>query len=168
MDSWEGFRSHVSHLECSATGDRYSAGEFHNLSPRESRCLSATTSSRLGAPSAIRACRRAPDFWRYRELLPIRKAADVVSLGEEITPLVPLAETSRRIGGGEVMVKDEGRLPTASFKARGMAVAISMAKSFGVRQMALPTVGSGAPRSPLIAAAHPSRCSSSAPRICLR
>ena len=86
---------------------------------------------------------RAPDFWRYRELLPIRKAADVVSLGEEMTPLVPLAETSRRIGGGEVMVKDEGRLPTASFKARGMAVAISMAKSFGVRQMALPTVGSG-------------------------
>ena len=144
MDSWEGFRSHVSHLECSATGDRYSAGELHNLSAAGKPLLVRYDLELVGrsvSRSALAA--RAPDFWRYRELLPIRKAADVVSLGEEMTPLVPLAETSRRIGGGEVMVKDEGRLPTASFKARGMAVAISMAKSFGVRQMALPTVGSG-------------------------
>ena len=82
-------------------------------------------------------------LWRYRELLPMRQPSDVVSLGEQFTPLVPLTGTSRRIGGGELLVKDEGRLPTGSFKARGLAVAVSMAKSFGARQIAMPTVGSG-------------------------
>ena len=144
MDSWEGFRSHVSHLECSATGDRYSAGELHNLSAAGKPLLVRYDLSRLGAPSADPRLPPGPrTFGAIGNSCRFRKAADVVSLGEEMTPLVPLAETSRRFGGGEVMVKDEGRLPTASFKARGMAVAISMAKSFGVRQMALPTVGSG-------------------------
>jgi threonine synthase len=144
MDGWDGFRSHVSHLECSATGERYPANELHNLSGAGKPLLVRYDLDAIGR-SVDRSvvASRAPDFWRYRELLPIRQAADVVSLGEEMTPLVPLAETSRRIGGGEISVKDEGRLPSASFKARGMAVAVSMAKSFGVRQMAMPTVGSG-------------------------
>ncbi|TFH44472.1 MAG: threonine synthase, partial [Lysobacterales bacterium] len=87
--------------------------------------------------------RRAPGMWRYRELLPVRAAGDVVSLGEQATPLVALEQSSQRIGGGRVLVKDEGRLPAGSFRSRGLAVAVSMAKSFGVRQVALPTVGSG-------------------------
>ena len=64
---------------------------------------------------------RPPDFWRYRELLPVRRAADIVSLGEAMTPLLPLPKLATGLGGGEIIVKDEGRLPTGSFKARGLA-----------------------------------------------
>ncbi|MGE0751196.1 MAG: threonine synthase [Variibacter sp.] len=144
MDSWAGFKSHVTHLECSATGERYAAGQPHNLSKAGKPLL-----VRYDLPAIARVVRRddlrdrTPDFWRYREFLPVPRAADVVSLGEEMTPLVSLNTTSAQFGGGELLVKDEGRLPTASFKARGMAVAVSMAKSFGTKQMALPTVGSG-------------------------
>jgi len=86
--------------------------------------------------------RRPQTLWRYRELLPIRRPGNIVSLGEVMTPLIPL----RHIGhgaaeGGEVLVKDDGRLPTGSFKARGLALAVSMAKELGVRTMAIPTNG---------------------------
>ncbi len=144
MDSWAGFKSYVTHLECSATGERYAAGQPHNVSKAGKPLL-----VRYDLPAIARAVtrddllRRDPDFWRYRELLPVPREADVVSLGEQLTPLVSLDETSRQMSGGALFVKDEGRLPTASFKARGMAVAVSMAKSFGIKQMALPTVGSG-------------------------
>lgn len=144
MDSWAGFKSYVTHLECSATGERYAAAQAHNLSKTGKPLL-----VRYDLPAIAQAVtredlrRRAPDLWRYRELLPIPREADVVSLGEQMTPLVRLGKESRNAGDGALFVKDEGRLPTASFKARGMAVAVSMAKSFGIKQMALPTVGSG-------------------------
>jgi threonine synthase len=144
MDTWAGFKSHVTHLECSATGERYAAGQPHNLSTSGKPLLvryDLPAIARSLSKDDLRA--RKPDLWRYRELLPVRRFADVVSLGEQMTPLVALAATSKQLGGGELLVKDEGRLPTASFKARGMAVAVSMAKSFGVKEMALPTVGSG-------------------------
>ena len=81
-----------------------------------------------------------PDgFWRYREFLPVREDANRISLGEVTTPLIPLSRPPG--GGGEVLVKDEGRLPTGSFKARGLALAVSMAKELGLRRLAMPTNG---------------------------
>jgi len=135
-------RTFVTHLECSATGERHAADEVHNL-------------SRAGKPLLVRydldgisncltkevLAERPPDFWRYRELLPVRRAEDVVSLGEAITPLVRLPAIAARLGCDEILVKDEGRLPTGSFKARGLALAVSMAKALGVRHMAMPTNG---------------------------
>ena len=132
----------VTHLECSATGERHGADEVHNL-------------SRAGKPLLVRydlqgvrkaltkdaLAGRPPDFWRYRELLPVRRAEDVVSLGEAVTPLVRLPRTAARLGCSELLVKDEGRLPTGSFKARGLALAVSMAKALGIRHMAMPTNG---------------------------
>jgi threonine synthase len=144
MDSWHDFQCHVSHLECSATGERYAAGKQHNLSAAGKPLI-----VRYDLQAVARAVDRESlasrplDLWRYRELLPLRRASDVVSIGEQFTPLISLIEMSRRVGGGELLVKDEGRLPTGSFKARGLAVAVSMAKSFGARQLAMPTVGSG-------------------------
>src|SRR5690606_21053880 len=88
---------------------------------------------------ALRA--RPADLWRYRELLPVRKVADIVSLGEAVTPLVRLANSAKAIGGGELLAKDEGRLPTGSFKARGLALAVAMAKELGIAHMAMPTNG---------------------------
>jgi threonine synthase len=134
--------SFVTHLECSATGERYSADEVHNLSRASKPLLvrydldgvrKALTKEALS--------RRLPDLWRYRELLPVRRARDIVSLGEAITPLVRLPKLAQKLGGGEIIVKDEGRLPTGSFKARGLVMAVSMAKALGIRHMAMPTNG---------------------------
>lgn len=144
MDDWQGFSPFVTHLECSATGERFEAGKPHNLSSAGKPLL-----VRYDLPAVARAVRRQEverrpqSLWRYRELLPVRRADDIVSLGEQFTPLLHLPATSERHGGGDLIVKDEGRLPTNSFKARGMALAVTMAKSFGARDIALPTVGSG-------------------------
>jgi threonine synthase len=76
-------------------------------------------------------------FWRYREFLPVRRTENVVSLGEVVTPMIPLAGPA----GGSVWVKDEGRLPTGSFKARGLALAVAMARELGLSHLAMPTNG---------------------------
>ncbi len=85
--------------------------------------------------------RRAPTLWRYRELLPIEDERNVVSLGETLTPLVPCPRLGRELGLARLSIKDESRLPTGSFKARGIAVALSRAKELGVRRVAIPTAG---------------------------
>ena len=84
-----------------------------------------------------------PGFWRYSPLLPVAEPEDRVSLGEVITPLVGLERSARLIGAapGKVIVKDESRLPTGSFKARGLGLAVSMAKQLGVEHLAVPTNG---------------------------
>jgi threonine synthase len=134
--------SFVTHLECAYTGERHEADEVHNL-------------SRAGKPLLVRydldgvrkalsretLAQRPPDLWRYRELLPVRHARDIMSLGEAVTPIVPLAKTAARLGAGAILVKDEGRLPTGSFKARGLVMAVSMGKALGIKHMAMPTNG---------------------------
>jgi threonine synthase len=80
-------------------------------------------------------------MWRYREFLPVAEDRFVVSLGECVTPLLRPANTSAAVGTRTLFIKDEGRLPTGSFKARGLCVAVSMASQFGIRRMALPTAG---------------------------
>ncbi|MFD1627677.1 threonine synthase [Azospirillum griseum] len=132
----------VTHLECGLTGERYEADTVHNLS-RAGRPLLVRYDldgvRRTLTKEALAA--RPLDLWRYRELLPVRRVADIVSLGEAVTPLVPLPRLSARLGGGELLVKDEGRLPTGSFKARGLVMAVSMAKAFGLPHLAMPTNG---------------------------
>jgi len=132
----------TSHLECSLTGEHHPADAVHGL-------------SRAGKPLLVRydlegvrralskesLARRPADFWRYRELLPVRRVGDIVSLGETMTPLVRLRRLGAALGGVDLLVKDEGRLPTGSFKARGLALAVSMAKSFGITHLAMPTNG---------------------------
>ncbi|MBW6528998.1 threonine synthase [Sphingomonas sp. RHCKR7] len=128
----------VTHLECSLTGERYAADQLHNLS-RAGRPLLVRydlDSVRAALPRETLAA-RATDLWRWRELLPVRHTANVVSLGEIETPLVPIPAS----GGANVWVKDEGRLPTGSFKARGLVMAVAMAKELGVTRIAMPTNG---------------------------
>ncbi len=127
----------VSHLECSATGEHLPAGELHNLSPSAKPILVRYDLEGVAAElDKATLAARAPDFWRYRELLPVRRAENVISLGETMTPLVHAPAL-----GPEVYVKEEGRLPTGSFKARGLALAVSMAKELGVERMAMPSNG---------------------------
>ena len=132
----------VTHLECSMTGERYEADRPHGL-------------SRVGRPLLVRydldgvraaldkgtLANRPPDLWRWRELLPVRRAESIVSLGETVTPIVPLPATAAQAGATNLWVKDEGRLPTGSFKARGLVMAISMARELGITAIAMPTNG---------------------------
>jgi threonine synthase len=133
----------VTHLECSLTGERYPADTVQTLS-RAGRPLLVRydLDSVRRALSREALAGRPQTLWRYRELLPVRRAENVVSLGEVVTPLIPLPRIAARLGAsGEILVKDEGRLPTGSFKARGLALAVSMAKELGVATMAMPTNG---------------------------
>jgi threonine synthase len=134
--------SFVTHLECSGTGQHYAPDRLHNLSEAGKPLLvrydlaaarQALTHENLAA--------RPADMWRWRELLPVRRSQDIVSLSEAATPLVRLPADERRLGLAELIVKDEGRLPTGSFKARGIAVAVSMAKALGVGRIVMPTNG---------------------------
>ena len=128
----------VTHLECSATGERHEAGQVHGLSRAGKPLLVRYALDLVKAVLTREALdARPPDLWRYRELLPVRHAENIVSLGETMTPLIRIAGGN----GGEVLVKDEGRLPTGSFKARGIALAVSMAKEFGITRVAMPTNG---------------------------
>lgn len=132
----------VTHLECSMTGERYEADRLHGLSGVGRPLLVRYDLEGVrGALSREALVSRPHDMWRWRELLPVRRAEDVVSLGEAATPIVSLPAVGARLGLRELLVKDEGRLPTGSFKARGLAMAVSMAKELGVTKIAMPTNG---------------------------
>jgi threonine synthase len=84
---------------------------------------------------------RAPNQWRYREVLPVDDPADRISLGEGFTPLLPAPRLGERMGLPRLFVKDESGNPTGSFKARGLAMAVSMAKALGATEVCLPSAG---------------------------
>ncbi|HVD28591.1 MAG TPA: threonine synthase, partial [Mycobacteriales bacterium] len=97
----------------------------------------------LGAVTTTReqVSRRPPDLWRYHELLPVSAPEHVVTLGEGMTPLLPAPRLGAEIGVPGLLVKDEGALPTGSFKARGAAVGVSRARELGATRLAMPTNG---------------------------
>jgi threonine synthase len=134
--------SFVTHLECSETGEHYPAGILHGLSKAGAPLLVRYDLSALaGAVTKEDIAARPPDMWRYREFLPLGPDMEPVSLGEIMTPLIRVPTVEKRLGMDEILVKDEGRLPTGSFKGRGMSVAVSMAKAMGVKRIAIPTAG---------------------------
>ena len=134
--------SYATHLECSATGDRYDITRLQGLSAGGKPLLARYDLASLAQELPRKALeQRPPGLWRWHELLPVKDPAHIVSLGEIETPLVPLKRSARPAGFVPPQVKDEGRLPSGSFKARGLCLAVSMAHSFGVRRAAIPTNG---------------------------
>jgi threonine synthase len=145
----------VTHLECADTGERYPADQVHNLSRAGKPLLVRYDLAGVKAALTKDALARRPaDLWRYRELLPVRRTQDIVSLGEAVTPLLSLPKLAHQHGAAQLIVKDEGRLPTGSFKARGLVMAVSMAKALGITHMAMPTNGNAG----AALAAYASRC----------
>jgi threonine synthase len=133
--------SNVTHLECGLTGERLPADRLATVSAAGKPLLVRYDLARIRREvdrDAIAA--RPATLWRWRELLPLPAGVEPVSLGEDATPLLSLLALSAACGV-EVVAKDEGRLPTASFKARGLAMAVNMARHFGLRTMAIPTNG---------------------------
>ncbi|HSW28021.1 MAG TPA: threonine synthase [Longimicrobiales bacterium] len=132
----------ATHLECTATGQRFESEQLIGLSPAGKPLfarydLSAIRSS--FTPDAV-ASRRA-DLWRYEEVLPVRDRRCQVALGEGWTPLLDAPRTADRLGVARVWVKDEGQNPTGSFKARGLGLAVSRALELGAGELALPSAG---------------------------
>ncbi|MEA3511542.1 MAG: threonine synthase, partial [Actinomycetota bacterium] len=132
----------VTHLECSYTGERFEPDAVHGLSSAGKPLLVRYDLDGIAAAVTKEdLAKRNDGMWRYREFLPVRKTESIVSLGESETPLVSLPRLSEQLGTAEILVKEEGRLPTGSFKARGLAMAVSMAKELGLTRLAMPTNG---------------------------
>jgi threonine synthase len=136
--------SHLSDLECTGCASRWSAGELRGLCPDCGKVLFARYDLEAASRQLTReALRERPwDLWRYHELLPVERPSGVVSLGEGATPLLTLdAPPEWELRGGEIQVKDEGLNPTGSFKARGLAVAVSRAVELGATDVCLASAG---------------------------
>jgi threonine synthase len=131
----------VTHLESAIDGTRLPAGQVHTM--HQGRPLwvryDLAAIRRVVTPAAISS--RPPTLWRYRELLPLPPEAEPVTLGEGMSPLLPCPRLGAAMGVPRLVVKDESQLPTGSFKSRGMAAAVSMARHFGLKRLAVPTAG---------------------------
>lgn len=135
-------RHYVTHLECGLTQERFPADILHRVSSAGKPLLVRYDLDAVRAavrPDTL--AQRAESLWRYRELLPLPLDQEPVSLGEPITPLISLPKVAKALALNELLVKDESRLPTGSFKARGLVMAVNMAKLFGIKVMAIPTNG---------------------------
>jgi threonine synthase len=136
----------VTHLECAACGLRHEARRLHNLCTKCGKPLLVRYDLKRAAASLTKEslAARAPDLWRYREVLPVEHDENIVNLGEGFTPLVHASRLGAQLGLSRLYIKDEGQNPTQSFKARGMAAAVSMAKELGAKKLAVPSAGNAA------------------------
>lgn len=130
----------LNNLQCSNCAATYSAYELHTVSSCCGLPLEATYNLETKLSKDILS-NRAATMWRYKELLPVIQQEHIVSLGEGFTPLLPLQNLADRFSLNQLLLKDEGQNPTGSFKARGLSMAISKAKEFGVEGCIVPTAG---------------------------
>ena len=138
--------SWLTHLECGACGAEHDAAKLQNVCAHCGKPLLARYDLKgAGATLTIESLRgRRTDLWRYAEVLPVADVASIVSLGEGSTPLVSAPRLGAELGCESLYIKDESGNPTQSFKARGMAVAVSRAKELGVAKVAAPSAGNAA------------------------
>ncbi|WP_409288040.1 threonine synthase [Peribacillus sp. SCS-37] len=134
--------SAVSHLVCPKCGREYDDRKLNQLCSCGSPLLVSYDIESLRNKSKYEVIDNSRfDLWRYHKLLPVRKEENVVSLGEGLTPIVPMKAIGKKMGIENLYMKDEGMVPSGSFKARGAAVGVSKAKELGVTQLAMPTNG---------------------------
>ena len=134
----------VTHLECSLTGKKYEKNKIHELSEEGKPLLVRYDLEKIGEVISRDDVgnNNEPGFWRYSFMLPVENKEDRVSLGEVVTPLIKLESCVKELDfKASILVKDEGLLPTSSFKARGLAMAVSMAKQLKLKHLAIPTNG---------------------------
>lgn len=135
----------VTHLYCSSCAKEFEARRLYNLCDC-GKPLMVAYDLEKAASSLTRkiVAEREPTLWRYKEVLPVDDQANRLSLGEGMTPLIKAERLGAQLGMSNLYIKDESLNPTASFKARGMAVAISMAKELGAQKLAVPSAGNAA------------------------
>ncbi|WP_080873099.1 threonine synthase [Oceanobacillus timonensis] len=134
--------SYVSHLSCSKTSKKYDVNTVQNLSDEGSPLLVEYDLESLRKEwKKSDLIGRENNLWRYHELLPVKDEQNVVSMGEGMTPIIEMPAIGKDMGIENLYMKDEGIIPTGTFKARGAAVGISKAKELGVKELAMPTNG---------------------------
>ena len=136
--------SALTHLECTNCFEVFDADVAHGLCPACGKVLHARYDLDSVVVTPEELGRRETTMWRYREVLPVRRAENVVSLGEGCTPLLRVPRLAAALGIADLRVKDEGQNPTASFKARGMAAAVSRARELDIDSVATPSAGNAA------------------------
>jgi threonine synthase len=138
--------NNVSHLECSSCASSWPPQRIYNLCPECKMPLLVRYHLKAAREQMTREKlpSRRKDMWRYREVMPVVQDKNIVSLGEGYTPLLSAQKLGRVTGLKNLMIKDESPNPTASFKARGMAAAISMAKELGIQKVVVPSAGNAA------------------------
>ena len=136
----------VTHLECAQCGLSHEARRLHNLCEKCGKPLLVRYDLERARKTLTKESLRGrrADLWRYRELLPVETDENLISLGEGFTPMLHAERLGERLGVRELYIKDESQNPTQSFKARGMTVAVSMAKELGARSLAVPSAGNAA------------------------
>ena len=137
---------HVKNLECSFCHREYEARRLQNVCAECGKPLLVRYDLKRIAKFLTRQAlyARRSDLWRYREMLPVRREDNIVTLGEGWTPLLPARRLGASLGMSHLIIKDESQNPTQSFKARGMSVAVSMAKELGAKKLAVPSAGNAA------------------------
>ena len=160
-----GIRSTLRHLECSSTGERHEVDTLQTTS-RAGRPLLARYDLERAAstltPGALR--RRRHDMWRYTEVMPVQDPRQIVGLGEGMSPLLAAPRLGAELGLRNLWVKDEGRNPTGTFKARGLSAAVSRARELGAAAVALPTAGNAGAAASAYAARAGLECHVAMPR----
>jgi threonine synthase len=138
--------SHFTHLECSKCGHKHDADKIQTVCTECGKPLFARYDLEAikDAVSPADFVGREASMWRYWELLPVKDEANKVSLGEGWTPLTHVERLGKSIGLPDLWIKDEGVIPTGTFKARGLAMAVSKAKELGIEKLALPSAGNAA------------------------
>src|SRR5438067_1390043 len=136
----------VTYLECGACGLSHEARRLLNLCRECGKPLLVRYDLERAARSLTKESlrERRADLWRYREVLPVERDTNIVSLGEGWTPILPAPRLAAQVGLKKLYIKDESQNPTQSFKARGMAAAVSMAKELGANRLAVPSAGNAA------------------------
>ena len=134
-------RRFVSHLEGAIDGQALDPDQVHTLHKDRPIWVRYDTDSLKSEFKREQLSNRPNSMWRYRELLPVGDLIEPVSLGETISPLLQCNRLAEQLGVEQLLVKDESMMPTGSFKSRGLAMAITMARHFGINHVALPTAG---------------------------
>lgn len=136
----------LTHLECSACGDRHSPHEVQTVCRSCGKSLVARYDLQAARKSLsiINLKDKQPSLWKYSELLPVESEENIVSLGERTTPITPVPVLGGALGLPRLWMKDEGQLPTGSFKSRGLAMAVSKAKELGIKTLCIPSAGNAA------------------------
>lgn len=139
-------RSHITHLECSLSGEKSGHDFPHRLNPKNGKPYLArydlAKASEMLTKESLAG--REPNMWRYREVMPVIDPANIVTLGEGFTPLRSADRLGRHLGMRSLLIKDEGVNPTGSFKARGLSAAVSKALELGQKKLTMPSAGNAA------------------------
>lgn len=139
-------RSHITHLECSLSGEPCGHELPHRLNTKNGKPYLARYDLAAAAETMTKEsmAEREPNMWRYREVMPVVDPANIVTLGEGFTPLRQAGRLGKHLGMSDLLIKDEGVNPTGSFKARGLSAAVSKALELKQMKLTMPSAGNAA------------------------